>query len=55
MIKDKNFINGGNYAQTVIAHIGTKLSYTDAMDKAVKLAKDRGAYGFFYQMHNNGH
>lgn len=53
--KDYNFINGGNYAQVVVANIGTELSYADAMTKAAQLAKDRNAYGFFYQMHNNGH
>jgi hypothetical protein len=47
--KDFNFISGVNYDQVVIAEIGDYLSYKDAMDKAVKLADERGAIGFFYQ------
>jgi hypothetical protein len=53
--KSNNFILGGNYNQVVLANIGEELSYTDAMDKAVSLAIERGAYGFFYQQHTNGH
>ena len=52
--KDANFVEGGNYSQIVIAD-GDTLSYTDAMNKAVAEAQQRGAFGFFYQQHGNGH
>lgn len=41
----------------MLAHeaLGETMSYTDAMNEAVSQATRRGAYGFFYQMHTNGH
>merc|ERR1711990_735416 len=47
--KSYNFIRGGNYDQVTIGEIGDSLSYVDAMNKAVSIAKQRNAYGFFYQ------
>ena len=32
-----------------------ELSFTDAMNKVVMEAQQRGAFGFFYQQHNNGY
>ena len=52
---DFNFIDGANYDQVCICEIGEELSYKDAMDKAVELANEKDAFGFFYQMHNNGY
>jgi hypothetical protein len=53
--REFNFIDGASYDQVVICEIGSQLSYTDAMNKAAQLAQERNAFGFFYQMHNNGH
>ena len=53
--KSYHFIVGANFDQVTICEIGDELSYTDAMNKAVELATERNAYGFFYQHHPNGY
>ena len=54
-----NFIQGGSYSQIDIKDWKDKskpnFSYAEAMDMAASMAKERGAYAFFYQMHHNGH
>lgn len=52
--KSYNFVKGAKYDQVTLCEIGDKLSYKDAMDKAVAIAKEKNAYGFFYQEHTNG-
>ena len=50
-----NFIDGAEYSQKTLAEIGERLSYKDAIDEAVAVAKEKGAYGFFYQQHDNSY
>lgn len=53
--KNLNYIQGGTCEQVSISPVGGTLSYRDAMDKAVAMAKQKKSYGFFYQMHSNGY
>ena len=54
--KNHNIVVGGVLMSepVTICESGDELSYKDAMDKAVELAIEKEAYGFFYQAHMNG-
>lgn len=48
-----NFIDGARYSQIVLTIKNKPLPWI--LDYGAQICKGRGAYGFFYQQHTNGH